>query len=92
MRKENVFLVTARPSQATAQGSTPHGQLQQFVLCASNEEQMHEFLRKAFPQAAVVGVASFAALEETLGQIKAALAGSTGALKVYVDPAMSREQ
>jgi len=92
MRKENVFLVTARPLQAAASGTTPHGQLQQFVICASNEDQLHAFLKSALPQSAVIGVASYAAMEETLGQIKSALARGAGALPVYVDPAMNRNQ
>mgnify|MGYP001556086291 CR=1 FL=1 len=92
MRKENVFLVTARPLQSAASGSTPHGQLQQFVICASDELQLHSFVNSALPQSAVIGVASLAALEETVGQIKSALARAAGSLPVYVDPAMSRNK
>lgn len=92
MRKENVFLVTARPLQAAASGTTPSGELQQFVICASNEEQLHDFLGTSFPQSVVVGVASYSGLEDTLWQIKNALTGSAGALPVYVDPAMSSKK
>lgn len=92
MRKENIFLVTARSLEVTAQGTMPYGQLQQFVICASNEERVHEFVGSSFKQSTVVGVASFSALEETLQQIRAALAGSDGALPVFIDPAMSSKK
>lgn len=92
MRKENVFLVTAMPLHAAASGTTPHGQLQQFVICASNEEQLHNFFGTAFPQSVVVGVAGYTGLEDTLRKIKAALAGTAGALPVFVDPAMGSKK
>lgn len=89
MRKENVFLVTGRPSEATASGREPRGELIQRIVCAANESALHEFLESSFPGFLVVGMVNLAALEDTARQIKVALAGTAGALPVFVDPSMS---
>lgn len=89
MKKENVFLVTTRPLHTRRDAPSTHGVLQQNVFCAATEEQLHKFLKSAMPHHTVVGVASYAALEATLGQIKAALARAPGTLQVYVDPALN---
>ncbi|KWW32389.1 MULTISPECIES: hypothetical protein [Cupriavidus] len=89
MRKENVFLVTGRLSEGTASGREPRGELIQRIVCAANEPALHEFLEQSFPGFLVVGMVNLAALEDTARQIKAALAGTAGALPVFVDPSMS---
>lgn len=90
MRKGNVFLVTGRLSEATPTGPEARGELLQQVVCAANEAALHDFLPAAFPGLVVVGVVNLAALEETVGRIKAALLRAEGSLPLFVDPAMQR--
>ncbi len=89
MRKENVFLVTGRLSEATVSGREPRGELIQRIVCAADEPALHAFLDKSFPGFLMVGMVNLAALEETARQIKVALAAPDGALPVFVDPSMS---
>ncbi|ART61529.1 hypothetical protein CBP36_21435 (plasmid) [Acidovorax carolinensis] len=81
MRKQNVFLVT---------GHTPAGKLEQRVVCAKDATSVHGYVRSAFPDFRLVGSVSLASLEETAGQIKAALSGGAQELPVYVDPRLQQ--
>lgn len=82
MRKENIFLVTLQ--SATAAGSGPA--INQVIICARNQEAMHEYVRQAFPARQVIGAVSMSELEATLVGLKDALACIPGAHPVYVDP------
>jgi hypothetical protein len=86
MRKENVFLVTGRYPSGSPQGQGDG--LVQRVLCAANEQALHQFIKASFPDLAVVGIVSLVGLEATLAQIKRALGGA-GEIPVFVDPAMA---
>ena len=90
MRKHNVFLVTGRATAAPRAVGDGRSEIQQRVLCAADEGALHEFARAAFPDFAVIGVVNLMALEETMGQVRAALAGAPHALPVFVDPALPR--
>jgi len=86
MRKENVFLVTARVGGGP-EASVGEGGLEQRVMCATDELALHAFLAASFPDLAVVGAVSLAGLETTIAQIKQAL-GGVGPIPVFIDPAM----
>jgi hypothetical protein len=84
MRKENIFLVTLQSATAAVSGPA----INQVVICAQDEEAMHDYVRQAFPACLLLGAASMLELEATLVGLKDALACNPGAHAVYVDPKM----
>jgi hypothetical protein len=88
MRKENVFLVTLRPSTNVVDAAGREGELVQRIVCAADKAALFAFLRAGFAAFDVVGTVDLASLEATVAQVKSALRGAYPALPVFVDPAM----
>ena len=86
MRKENVFVVSGRPSDALGE---PRGPVVNHVVCGVNEDSIRRLVAEKIPRFVIVSVVGLTVLEGAAKKVKNVLAGVDGSWSVFVEPGMS---
>ena len=83
MRRENIFVVSARAKDAVGNARGP---VKNYVVCASTEASVHLLFGAKVPNATITSTTTLLALEQTAAKVRAVLSLSDKSWPLLQEP------